>query len=45
MGFLDFLEALVGCAEVFVTEAVVRDPSISHLTVISQVHSRIYLVA
>lgn len=36
MGFLDFLEALVGCAEVFVTEAVLRDPSFSNLTVNGQ---------
>ena len=27
MTFLEFFEALVGCAQVFVTEAVVKDPS------------------
>ena len=27
MTFLEFLEALVGCAEVYVTEAVVKDPN------------------
>lgn len=31
MGFLDFFEALVGCAEVYVTEAVLRDPSKSNV--------------
>ena len=27
MTFLEFLEGLVGCAEVFVTESVVKDPT------------------
>lgn len=27
MTFLEFFEALIGCAEVFVTEAVVKDPT------------------
>ena len=40
MTFMEFFDALIGCAEMFVTEAVVKDPSSTRpSTTLTQEHT------